>query len=376
MSELWIRRHHLGLSPVVTAVARSGYPVITNLLARDARVFFYSLPTRLYITSMDSGGNPPPKRSYTKTPAPLSIPTIPTAPSASVSSSYRTTSSHFTQTSLLPLSGDNELPFPHTQSRLRQPKQSAAQKMAEKFELMEDLLQKMPFQSLGEFFEILFHNRPHGEPDARGTTHGVMVGRFLHGVDKKRMSDILPLIYHHRNSYPSINSASSDEQDRMFSTTGAMDEIRNARPYTSTWATRLVAVEIRRRVGCLTKDDPNDPTHHVQLRSATNGRGPGHVVTWWDLGYWSLKKVEARYKRLGKGDLPMFVIEAASAPSFVNGVAVVRERRPHPIMQVSAMASFIISRNRYANGDLAMIMGIWHFVCKSHIDVKRCRWGC
>ncbi|KAJ7853987.1 hypothetical protein B0H14DRAFT_2202133, partial [Mycena olivaceomarginata] len=53
------------------------------------------------------------------------------------------------------------------------------------------------------------------------------------------------------------------------------------------------------------------------------------------------------------------------------GVFFVRKRRPHPIIQVGAIASFIISRNRYANGDLAMALGVWLFACKSHVDVKR-----
>ncbi|KAJ7723907.1 hypothetical protein B0H16DRAFT_1895653 [Mycena metata] len=198
-----------------------------------------------------------------------------------------------------------------------------------------------------------------------------MVARFLHGLDNIRMSDILPLIYHHRSGYPSINSANSDEQNLLFVTHGSPDEIRNARPYMSTWATRLVAVEVRRQVGRLTKDDPTDPTHHVHLRAATNERSKAHVVTWCDLGNWSLKKLESCYWRRGAGDLAMFITEAAAAPAFEGGVAVVRAQRPHPIIQSSAMASFIISRNRCANGDLAMILGIWHFACKSHVDVKR-----
>ncbi|KAJ7479249.1 hypothetical protein FB451DRAFT_1451164 [Mycena latifolia] len=211
------------------------------------------------------------------------------------------------------------------------------------------LLDNMPFESLGEFLELLFHNRPHGERNPRGPTHSSMVGRFLHGADNKRMSHILPLIYRHRSRYPSINSAHPEEQDHMFSMIRPLEEIRNARLYMSTWASRLVAVEVRRQVGHLTKGDPDDPTQHVQLRAATNGHGRGHVVTWWDFEGWRLKCVTI----VG-----------------VKGIcrSVVRERRPHPI--VGAMASFILSRNRYANGDLAMILG-WHFASKSHIDVKR-----
>lgn len=31
----------------------------------------------------------------------------------------------------------------------------------------------------------------------------------------------------------------------------------------------------------------------------------------------------------------------------------------------------MLSRNAYASGDLALPLGIWHFACKSHVDVKR-----
>ncbi|KAJ7693502.1 hypothetical protein B0H16DRAFT_1751478 [Mycena metata] len=65
----------------------------------------------------------------------------------------------------------------------------------------------------------------------------------------------------------------------------------------------------------------------------------------------------------------MMLTEFMAVPR-VKGVFTVRERRPHPMIQVSAIASFIVSRNRYANGDLAMILGIWHFACKSHVDLK------
>ncbi|KAJ6532184.1 hypothetical protein DFH09DRAFT_933468 [Mycena vulgaris] len=330
----------------------------------------------------DSGSTPNPKlpalvRGYRKILPPLPIPSLPSVPTDS--GSYRSISSITPQTThaVTPNPSENVSVFSHAQSRLRQPRRSASEKMAEKFQFMEDLLSDLPFDNLGDFLATLFYNRPHGESDPRGSTHSAVVGRFLHGADTKRRSDILPLIYRHRSSYPSINSAHADEQERMFATTGELEDIHNAQPYMSTWATRLVAVEIRRQVGRLTTDDPVDPSHHVQLRATTNGRGKGHVVTWRDFSYWSLRRLESRYKRPGKGDLPMFMFEAASAPKFVDGVAIVRQRRPHPIIQVGAMASFIISRNRYANGDLALILGIWHFACKSHVDVKRvyCRFG-
>ncbi|KAJ7906434.1 hypothetical protein B0H13DRAFT_1880588 [Mycena leptocephala] len=49
-------------------------------------------------------------------------------------------------------------------------------------------------------------------------------------------------------------------------------------------------------------------------------------------------------------------------PSSAKGISVA---------QVGAIASFILCRNRYANGDLAMALGIWLFACQAHVDVKR-----
>ena len=38
---------------------------------------------------------------------------------------------------------------------------------------------------------------------------------------------------------------------------------------------------------------------------------------------------------------------------------------------VGAISAFIFAHNHYANGHLAMALGVWHFAAKSHIDVKR-----
>jgi len=40
-------------------------------------------------------------------------------------------------------------------------------------------------------------------------------------------------------------------------------------------------------------------------------------------------------------------------------------------IQVGAISSMVLGRNRYANAYLAMNLSIWHFACKSHVDVKR-----
>ncbi|KAJ7635590.1 hypothetical protein DFH06DRAFT_1336611 [Mycena polygramma] len=93
------------------------------------------------------------------------------------------------------------------------------------------------------------------------------------------------------------------------------------------------------------------------------------------LNRFSIHRLEKKYRK--RQPLAMFLTESMAAPEVKDGVFVVRARRPHPMIIVAALASFIVSRNRYASGDLAMIFGVFHFTTKSHIDVKRiyCRLG-
>ncbi|KAJ7796096.1 hypothetical protein B0H14DRAFT_2390994 [Mycena olivaceomarginata] len=267
--------------------------------------------------------------------------------------------------------------FPHTQPRLRQQKKSAEQKLEAKFEALETLLKdQFPFDTLGEFLQTLFYNPVRSEPDPRGRTHCLVISQFLRGRSDIKMSDILPLMYHHKSSFPTSKTEHVAEQKLMFSTTDpTLNEIHHARPFISTWAVNLVAAEARRQVGRATRDDLDDPEDHTRLRARTNGRSGAHVVSWKELlSNFSMKSIHNKFRV--RVPLPIFLTEAMAAPKS-KGVYFVRKRRPHPFIQVGAIASFIISRNRYANGHLAVILGVWLFACKSHIDVKRvfCRFG-
>ncbi|KAJ7193717.1 hypothetical protein GGX14DRAFT_537504 [Mycena pura] len=300
-------------------------------------------------------------RSYTRRPLLDPNPTIPAPPAAS--SLYRADQSTWT-------------PPPATQPRLRARAQTVEDKLAAKFAAMDEFLLNSPFDSVGDFLAILFFNRPHGESDPRGSTHAAAVACFLRGRTKIRMSDVLPLMYQHRCSYPSKDSIHLHERELMFCTTGDASTIHHARPFISTWATRLVAAEARKQIGRTTTDDSDDPDFRVQLRACTNGRGKAaaHVVTWRDFRNFGIKTLAERF--LVKLALPMFLTKYMSAP-MKRGVFIERKQRPYPMVQVAALSSFIVSRNRYATGYMAMLLGIWHFVCKSHVDVKRvyCRFG-
>ncbi|KAF8139550.1 hypothetical protein K438DRAFT_1920852 [Mycena galopus ATCC 62051] len=260
--------------------------------------------------------------------------------------------------------------FPHQQPRLRAAPETQEQKLANKFSAVEQLLENSAFDSIGDLLAILFYNRPHGESDPRGFTHATSVAHFLRGRTAIKMSDVLPLMYSHRCSFPAKDSPHLHERKSMFSTTDEAADIRHARPFMSTWATRLVAFEARKQVGRATVDDPEDPKFRVQLRAGSNGRGnsAAHVVTWRDFRNFSIDALAKRFWL--KLSLPMFLTKYMSAPK-VKGVFIERRRRPYPMIQVVALSSFILGRNPYATGHMALLLGIWHFVCKSHVDLKR-----
>ncbi|KAJ7870106.1 hypothetical protein B0H14DRAFT_3440329 [Mycena olivaceomarginata] len=60
-----------------------------------------------------------------------------------------------------------------------------------------------------------------------------------------------------------------------------------------------------------------------------------------------------------------------------KGKVIVKKNRPHPVIQVGAISSFILSRNQYASGELGLPLGLWLFACQAHVDIKRvfCRFG-
>jgi hypothetical protein len=205
--------------------------------------------------------------------------------------------------------------------------------MADKLIWMEQLLKSSPFDHLGDLLAILFHNPPRDD-DPRGPTHSLAVAHFLRGRTDIKMCDILPLMYHHRASYPSSKCKNVHEQKQMFSTSGSIDEIHHARPFISTWATRLVAAQARKQVDRATRDDPDDPDSRTRFVARTNGRKAGaHVITWSQLlANFNLNSIHTKYSiRL---PLPMFLTQSMCAPSS-KGVSVVRKRRPYTAVQFS-----------------------------------------
>ncbi|EDR04537.1 uncharacterized protein LACBIDRAFT_330448 [Laccaria bicolor S238N-H82] len=254
-----------------------------------------------------------------------------------------------------------------SQPQLIKPPESNAQKLSSKFERMETFLKDSGFDSVGKFLKILFYNPSHlsGESDPRGTCHVKAVSRFLQGRNKVKMSDIISLIYKHKHSAPSPASPLYSERHALFSPSVSPGEIFHARLSLFSWATNLVADHVHHEIYALTAKDDN-----TQLRASTNGRCMDrvNVVTWEALGRFSISALCEKYK--ARAPVSWYLTESMTA-SRKNGIVILKKRCPHPIVQVGAISSFILTRNHYANGDLAMVLGIWHFAAKSHVDVKR-----
>ncbi|KAJ6624476.1 hypothetical protein B0H10DRAFT_1784564 [Mycena sp. CBHHK59/15] len=182
------------------------------------------------------------------------------------------------------------------------------------------------------------------------------------------MGQIIDLIYRHPQSRP-INA--HPESTLYFSPpdVAAPENINYARPALSTWALQLVSAEMRSQVGLLAKNDPDDPEDITQLRASTNRRAKYVCLATWDhLGRVSIQWMACTYKQRAPG--VWYITECMGAPT-VNGAIVIRTRRPHPTVQVRVIGSLTLSRNRCASGYLALLLAVWQFTCKVHVDQKR-----
>ncbi|KAF8888940.1 hypothetical protein CPB84DRAFT_1816490 [Gymnopilus junonius] len=216
-----------------------------------------------------------------------------------------------------------------TQPQLIQAQQSEVQKLEEKFKQMEELLVDWSF-SIGDFLQ-----------DLHGVHHGLAIAQFLQGKTKVKMSDIIDLIYSHKHSAPSSRSEHYHECHASFSPFVSPADISQACPSLLTWATNLVTDQVHQEIHKLTLKEGNRSTN---------------LITWEALAGFSITGLSEKYK--DHAPVTWHLMEAM-AGNQKNGV-----------VQVGTISSFIFACNHYANGDLAMALGIWHFVAKSHVNVK------
>ncbi|KAJ7738991.1 hypothetical protein B0H16DRAFT_1424719 [Mycena metata] len=224
------------------------------------------------------------------------------------------------------------------------------------------------FDSFAHFLEVMFYNRIPGVTDPRTTRHVRVVTAFLGGKTNVTMATIINLLYNHPQSRASRDSPDFSLHFSPPDVASPRD-IDCARPALSTWALQIVGPELRRQTWDLTQNDPSDPTDTTQLRASTNGRAKNiRLATWDAFGRVSIPRIASTYKRRARG--LWYVTECCGAPT-MNGVTVLRKRRPHNMVQVGAISCLTLSRNRYASGYLALPLAVWQFACRTHVDEKR-----
>ncbi|KAJ7847450.1 hypothetical protein B0H14DRAFT_2357176 [Mycena olivaceomarginata] len=256
--------------------------------------------------------------------------------------------------------GPPSTPVPSSQPRQRAPKRD----IWEKADTIIHLITK-DFRSLGQFLDTLFHCRDMSVNDPRTARHKAAVTAFMNGDSNVGMGRIIELLYRHPQGRPNKANAESG----LYFSLSSPAEIKFAQPALSSWALQLVGAELRKQIGVLTHNDPDDPTDITQLRASTNGRAKNiRLATWDDLGRVSIPWMATTYKRRAPGI--WYITECMAAPT-VNKAIVVRTRRPHPTIQVGVINCLTLSRNRYASGYLALPLAVWQFACQAHIDEKR-----
>ncbi|KAJ7820873.1 hypothetical protein B0H14DRAFT_3735105, partial [Mycena olivaceomarginata] len=232
------------------------------------------------------------------------------------------------------------------------------------------------FKTLGHFFEALTENVPRDDLDPRSEYHKRVLSSWLGGRTAFRPVHLVEAIYRNRYSVPSSKSVQAKELSQSFHGTRDPKEYHYARPGLSTWATQLVGKRCALEVGRLGYNDPAHPNFHVFLQSSANSRmaEKRKTVSQEDVFQFSMQRSADILQ--SRAPLSWFLTESMSATR-KNGEIIAKTRRPHPFIQVAALSSFAMARNRSANAYFALPVGTYLFATKAHTDVKRmfCKLG-
>ncbi|THU96622.1 hypothetical protein K435DRAFT_664083 [Dendrothele bispora CBS 962.96] len=229
----------------------------------------------------------------------------------------------------------------------------------EKADAILDLLRKKFTGGIGQFLDVILTS--HQEIHAVPLRNWAMVQKWLQGRSAIRVLDNLQKIYDHKYSYPTSKAQLKSEREHHFSPSVELSSIHYAQVAISSWALCLVGNRLHKGIKKLTFD-PEDDESDFHTRLPAGSLQPKHIESF------SMKKCIERLKRQ---DTAVWFITECMAASRQKGKAIVKKIRPHPMVQVACISSFIVCRNKYASGYLPLTLGIWHFSCRSHIDVKR-----
>ena len=234
--------------------------------------------------------------------------------------------------------------------------------------------------------EMFTPTRKHLLESPWGSFHVKAVSQFLQGGNRIKMSDIIFLIYGHKHSAPSSSSPLYSEHHASFSPSVSPAEIFHACPSLFSWATNLVTTHVHQEINQLSCTDVPGGKNH--LWASMNGCHLDwfNLVTWQALGKLNVSTLCKKYKAIRLTHL--FPSVSQSLWQLHARVVFLLYRNDTHIqslvlyqfwrfdvltisqVQVGAFSLFILSSNHFANGDLVMALGVWHFAAKSHINVK------
>ncbi|KAJ7343047.1 hypothetical protein DFH08DRAFT_703611 [Mycena albidolilacea] len=244
---------------------------------------------------------------------------------------------------------------PSPSSASTQPSLRAARRT--QWQKINDVLHTYSFPNLGDFLVCLFHLHVRGEKDPRTQCHRQAVGTFLQGKSTVKMADLIESFYHHHKSQPKKDS---DDYHSAFSPNKPLTKIQCTRPCLSVWATCLIGnhAYFRNWAG---------RSRQRHLRATTNGHVTNADIMTWEDTEFMLQALARQYQ--DEDPFVWYMTECFMA-SRKKGKVIVKKNRPHPVIQVSAISSFILSRNQYVSSELRLPLRLWLFACQAHIDIK------
>ncbi|KAF9010904.1 hypothetical protein BDZ89DRAFT_1226378 [Hymenopellis radicata] len=319
---------------------------------------------------------------------PLTVPVLPPVPELSQAerAQYSLPGSTWASSASVgqAATSNQDAPFSHSQPRLRAP-QKRKPNLYEEMDLLVPTI-RAKFGSLGGFLRILFtdfRRRDGPAADKCSLPHRSLVAYFLRGKNKTKAVEIVQLMYAHRLSRPNYRSKQRDEVKAMF-TERDPTSMQYARPAISCWALQIVGDYAHSAINTLTFDEEEDWEDventcqdvrlHARLASTSNPNAQRSdlraKVDWARIiDPFSIQRIASTFERRAEG--VWYLCRRMAAPEDANRVSIVRKRRPYSTILVTAISAFVMSRNKFANGYLAVPLGIWLWACRAHVDIKR-----
>ncbi|KAL0057682.1 hypothetical protein AAF712_015669 [Marasmius tenuissimus] len=277
-------------------------------------------------------------------------PAVPLQPSFSLPSPITPTTTHN------PHSVSNSSDPKEYRPRFKKPALTEKQKVAR---ILDVAFDELNYGTLGDLLYALVPPIPVSSSHHFGKRHKNRLKAFLQGRCIVKPVTICENMADHRYGSPTYKSTHVHERNLSFSNSPPL-ELRYARPAITSWATRRVGDRVHKEIGLLTVSDKSTSDTSVKARLAASAKErskeKGVVTISRDdmLKFRVQDRVQVFKKR---APLAWYLTERMAGPE-EKGRVIVRKQRPHPMAQFAAISSFVIARNKFANGYFAVQAGV------------------